>query len=124
MAAEHDALQATAGEAMLKGSEKRTGPIDDVMLAAHAAAENWLDVGKANRQLHVALVSLTQGEALSMMRNAVSGSGVDGCRKLAQEYEPNTAQSIYRLLGKILRPKSVELKHLRGSMETWGKTYQ
>ena len=90
---------------MLKWSEKQTGPIDDAMLAAHAATENWLDVGEANRQLHVALVSLTKGEAPSMMRNAVSGSGVDGWRKLAREYEPNTAQSNTDFLGRscILR---------------------
>lgn len=117
------ASQWTAGEAMLKWSEKQTGPINDAMLAAHAVTENWIDVGKANRQLHVALVSLTKGEALSMMRNAVSGSGVDGWRKLAREYEPNTAQSNYRLLGKILHPKSVDLKDLRSSLETWEKTY-
>ena len=56
------ASQWTAGEAMLKWSEKQTGPIDDAKLAAQAATENWLDVGKANRQLHVALVSLTKGK--------------------------------------------------------------
>ena len=117
------ASQWTAGEAMLKWSEKQTGPIDDAVLSAKALAENWLDAGKANRQLHVALVSLTKGEALSMMRNAVSGSGVDGWRKLSREYEPNTAQSNYRLLGKILHPKSVDLKDLRSSLETWEKTY-
>lgn len=58
-----------------------------------------------------------------MMRNAVSGSGADGWRKLSREYEPNTAQSNYRLLGKILHPKSVELKDLRACLETWEKTY-
>lgn len=69
---------------MLKWSEKQTGPTDDAKLATQAVTENCLDVGKANRQLRVALVSLTKGEALSMMRNAVSGSGVDGWRKFSK----------------------------------------
>jgi len=56
--------------------ETQTGPIDGAVQSAKALAES-----KANRQLHVAPVSLTN------------------------------------------HSKSVELKDLRSSLETWGKTY-
>eukprot|EP00435_Cladocopium_sp_Y103_P028751 s1055_g7.t1 len=114
---------------MLKWAASYNGAIDEAVLDAVLDVEiatrtGWDDAHRVNRQLHVALVSLTKGETLSILRNSVAQSGLDGWRRLSREYEPQTAQSNYHLLAKVLRPaRTKELSSLRGAIETWERLY-
>lgn len=110
---------------MLKWAASHNGAIKDRDIETEASTRTgWDDALRVNRQLHTALVSLTKGETLSILRNSVAQSGLDGWRRLSREYEPQTAQSNYHLLAKVLRPVRVkELSGLRGAIETWERLY-
>jgi len=113
-------------EEMLKWrAASYNGAIDEAVLDVEMATRNgWEDAHRMNKQLHVALVSLTKGETLSILRNSVAQSGFDGWRRLSREYEPQTAQSNYHLLAKVLRPtRAKDLSSLRGAIETWERLY-
>ena len=83
------ASQHEQAEDMLKWAAAHNGPIDDQALALEVAVRvGWDDAARVNRQLHVALVSLTKGETLSILRNSIAQSGLDGWRRLSREYDP------------------------------------
>ena len=110
---------------MLKWAAAYNGVVDDRAIELEVATRpGWDDAARVNRQLHTALVSLTKGETLSILRNSLAQSGLDGWRRLSREYEPQTAQSNYHLLAKVLRPtKAKDLSSLRGAIETWERLY-
>lgn len=110
---------------MLKWAAAHNGAIDERALSLEVATrDGWDEAARVSRQLHTALVSLTKGETLSILRNSVAQSGFDGWRRLSREYEPQTAQSNYHLLAKVLRPtKAKDLSGLRGAIETWERLY-
>eukprot|EP00435_Cladocopium_sp_Y103_P044288 s116_g12.t1 len=93
---------------MLKWAASYNGAIDEAVLDAVLDVEiatrtGWDDAHRVNRQLHVALVSLTKGETLSILRNSVAQSGLDGWRRLSAietwerlytQYQERTSDSL------------------------------
>ena len=64
---------------MLKWAAAYNGVVDDRAIELEVATRpGWDDAARVNRQLHTALVSLTKGETLSILRNSLAQSGLDG----------------------------------------------
>ena len=68
-------------------------------------------------QARQALISLTEGEALEIVKNTSRGShfGLDATRRLLCKYDPQNPQANSALLKKVLHP----IDKLREGLESW-----
>lgn len=74
--------------------------------------------------LHVGLTALVRGTALAMVKDSCKGEtmGLDGRRRLCNEFDPRTARSNRSLLKRLTHPGQISLGYLRRSIEEWGRT--
>ena len=72
-----------------------------------------------DRQLHVALISLTSEMPYTVVFNARKRCGLDAWRRLCHVYEPHNARSNMRLLRRILVQPRSTLEQLRASIDKW-----
>ena len=72
-----------------------------------------------DRQLHVALISLTSEMPYTVVFNARKRCGLDAWRRLCHVYEPRNARSNMRLLRRILVQPRFTLEQLRASIDKW-----
>ena len=70
------------GERALEWARDSTEPIDEAVVESKATEDDWTDLQRINAQLHVALVSLCKGEALTVVKNSRKGQGLDEWRRL------------------------------------------
>ena len=77
------------------------------------------EVVDVDRQLHVALISLTSEMPYSVVFNSRKRCGLDAWRRLCHVYEPNNARSNMRLLRRILVQPRFTLEQLRASIDKW-----
>ena len=72
-----------------------------------------------DRQLHVALISLTAEMPYTVVFNARKRCGLDAWRRLCHVYEPHNARRNMRLLRRILVQPRATLEQLRAAMDKW-----
>ena len=72
-------------------------------------------------QARQALISLTEGEALEIVKNTSRGShfGLEAMRRLLCKYDPQNPQANSALLKKVLHPSQCSLDKLREGLESW-----
>ena len=72
-------------------------------------------------QARQALISLTEGEALEIVKNTSRGShfGIEAMRRLLCKYDPQNPQANSALLKKVLHPSQCSLDKLREGLESW-----
>ena len=72
-------------------------------------------------QARQALISLTEGEALEIVKNTSRGShfGLEAMRRLLCKYDPQNPQANAALLKKVLHPSQCSLDKLREGLESW-----
>ena len=72
-------------------------------------------------QARQALISLTEGEALEIVKNTSRGShfGLEAMRRLLCKYDPQNPQANSVLLKKALHPSQCSLDKLREGLESW-----
>ena len=72
-------------------------------------------------QARQALISLTEGEALEIVKNTSRGShfGLEAMRRLLYKYDPQNPQANSALLKKVLHPSQCSLDKLREGLESW-----
>ena len=72
-------------------------------------------------QARQALISLTEGEALEIVKNTSRGShfGLEAMRRLLCKYDPQNPQANSALLKKVLHPSQCSLEKLREGLESW-----
>ena len=94
---------------------------DDTILesAITLYANTCPEVVDVDRQLHVALISLTSEMPYSVVFNSRKRCGLDAWRRLCHVYEPNNARSNMRLLRRILVQPRSTLEQLRASIDKW-----
>ncbi len=68
-----------------------------------------------------ALISLTEGEALEIVKNTSRGThfGLEALRRLLCKYDPQNLQANSALLKKVLHPQQCSLDKLREGLESW-----
>ena len=77
------------------------------------------EVVDVDRQLHVALISLTAEMPYTVVFNARKRCGLDAWRRLCHAYEPHNARSNMRLLRRILVQPRATLEQLRAAIDKW-----
>ena len=77
------------------------------------------EVVDVDRQLHVALISLTAEMPYTVVFNARKRCGLDAWRRLCHVYEPHNARSNMRLLRRILVQPRATLEQLRAAIDKW-----
>ena len=72
-------------------------------------------------QARQALISLTEGEALEIVKNTSRGShfGLEAMRRLLCKYDSQNPQANSALLKKVLHPSQCSLDKLREGLESW-----
>ena len=72
-------------------------------------------------QARQALISLTEGEALEIVKNTSRGThfGLEALRRLLCKYDPQNPQANSALLKKVLHPQQCSLDKLREGLESW-----
>ena len=72
-------------------------------------------------QARQALISLTEGEALEIVKNTSRGShfGLEAMRRLLCKYDAQNPQATSALLKKVLHPSQCSLDKLREGLESW-----
>ena len=72
-------------------------------------------------QARQALISLTEGEALEIVKKTSRGShfGLEAMRRLLCKYDPQNPQAHSFLLKKVLHPSQCSLDKLREGLESW-----
>ena len=72
-------------------------------------------------QARQALISLTEGEALEIVKNTSRGThfGLEALRRLLCKYDPQNPQASSALLKKVLHPQQCSLDKLREGLESW-----
>ena len=72
-------------------------------------------------QARQAPISLTEGEALEIVKNTSRGShfGLEAMRRLLCKYDPQNPQANSALLKKVLHPSQCSLDKLREGLESW-----
>ena len=108
--------------AMYQGSTTITQDVVKDRLRSHP---HWEGIVELNAQLFVALVSLTEDDAKTIVKNSEKASGLDAWRRLWNEYDPNNPVANFRMLRKITHPPTcTELSVLRGAIESWETRYK
>ena len=79
------------------------------------------DAELVSAQARQALISLTEGEALEIVKNTSRGGhfGLEAMRRLLCKYDPQNPQANSALLKKVLHPSQCSLDKLREGLESW-----
>ena len=73
-----------------------------------------------NSQLHVVLLSLTEGESFDIVLGAAP-NGFEALRRLVRRWDPLSGGRRRALLRQILVPERAKLIELPNAMEKWGE---
>ena len=94
----------------------------DVAIAEKSLEDDYPDGAElVSAQARQALISLTEGEALDVVKNTSRGThfGLEALRRLLCKYDPQNPQANSALLKKVLRPQQCSLDKLREGLESW-----
>ena len=94
----------------------------DVAITERSLEDDYPDGAElVAAQARQALISLTEGEALEIVKNISRGThfGLEALRRLLSKYDPQNPQANPALLKKVLRPQQCSLDKLREGLESW-----
>ena len=91
----------------------------DVAITERSLEDDGAELVSA--QARQALISLTEGEALEIVKNTSRGThfGLEALRRLLCKYDPQNPQANSALLKKVLHPQQCSLDKLREGLESW-----
>ena len=96
----------------------------DVAITERSLEDEFPDGAElVSAQARQALISLTEGEALEIVKNPSRGThfGLEALRRLLSKYEPQNPQANSTLLKEVLHPQQCSLDKLREGLESWEK---
>ena len=82
------------------------------------------EVKNVDKQLHTAIVHLTQDEALNLVRNTEKKSGLEAYRRIYFEYDPQDPATNWQTLKKLQHCTPVPLERLKQRIEEWETMYR
>ena len=94
----------------------------DVAITERSLEDDFPDGAElVSAQARQALISLTEGEALEIVKNTSRGThfGLEALRRLLSKYDPQNPQANSALLKKVLHPQQCSLDKLREGLESW-----
>ena len=94
----------------------------DVAITERSLEDDYADGAElVSAQARQALISLTEGEALEIVKNTSRGThfGLEALRRLLCKYDPQNPQANSALLKKVLHPQQCSLDKLREGLESW-----
>ena len=94
----------------------------DVAITEKSLEDDYLDGAElVSAQARQALISLTEGEALEIVKNISRGThfGLEALRRLLCKYDLQNPQANSALLKKVLHPQQCSLDKLREGLESW-----
>ena len=94
----------------------------DVAITERSLEDDYPDGAElVSAQARQALISLTEGEALEIVKNTSRGThfGLEALRRLLSKYDPQNPQANSALLKKVLHPQQCSLDKLREGLESW-----
>ena len=94
----------------------------DVAITERSLEDDFPDGAElVSAQARQALISLTEGEALEIVKNTSRGThfGLEALRGLLSKYDPQNPQANSALLKKVLHPQQCSLDKLREGLESW-----
>ena len=94
----------------------------DVAITEKSLEDDYPDGAElVSAQARQSLISLTEGEALEIVKNTSRGShfGLEALRRLLCKYDPQNPQANSALLKKVLHPQQCSLDKLREGLESW-----
>ena len=97
-------------------------PTVDVVITEWSLEDDYPDGAElVSAQARQALISLTEGEALEIVKNTSRGIhfGLEALRRLLCKYDPQNPQANSALLKKVLHPQQCSLDKLREGLESW-----
>ena len=93
----------------------------DVAIDEKSLGDDYPDGAElVSAQARQALISLTEGEALEIVKNTSRGThfGLEALRRLLSKYDPQNPQANSALLKKVLHPQQCSLDKLREGLES------
>jgi hypothetical protein len=108
---------------LMKWSLERGMDIDGAQLHAECQAEGIADEegDVVQRQLYALLVSITEGEAATIVENAGEDNGLEAWRRLTKRFDPNNAGRKRAILDTILALPRVKMNELQNAIENMKK---
>ena len=103
----------------MKWALERSIDIDGQTLHAELQSSGISDEegNTVQRQLYALLVSITEGEAATIVENAGEDNGVEAWRRLTKRFDPNNACRRRAILDMILALVQVKMQDLQNALE-------
>jgi hypothetical protein len=113
----------TNARPLMKWALERTLDIDGNQLHAECQSEGISDEDgdQVQRQLYALLVSITEGEAATIVENAGDDNGLEAWRRLTKRFDPNNAGRKRAILDTILALPRVKMQELQNAIENMKK---
>ena len=80
------------------------------------------DVSKLSKQVYTSLAQLTEGEALTIIKNVADRNGLEAWRRLSNRFDPRTEGRTVNMLMQVLQPPMCKLPDLSAGIEQWEET--
>jgi len=108
---------------LMKWALERSMDIDGAQLHAELQAQGISDDdgNQVQRQLYALLVSITEGEAATIVENAGEDNGLEAWRRLTKRFDPNNAGRKRAILDTILALPRVKMQELQNALENMKK---
>jgi len=108
---------------LMKWALERSMDIDGTQLHAELQASGISDEdgNQVQRQLYALLVSITEGEAATIVENSGEDNGLEAWRRLTKRFDPNNAGRKRAILDTILALPRVKMNDLQNALENMKK---